>query len=182
MLSRAQTHALRAVARLALTMGGATACGGVAATPVMQTPGDGAAREGQAADDASTLPGDAGEDALATSDAPADAPADSPASCDLTQPESDASFSCCIARQKAVFAADAGASDPGTLACCNAILSRIDGEYADGSASFSQDYSAAGSTLYPCCRDVGNPMGPACTPWGPPPPPAMPGEEEEGVA
>jgi len=62
-------------------------------------------------------------------------------------------------------------NSPAATNCCNAILARIDDEPDGG--DLSADYGAAGQLIQWCCMAVGDPMGPACTPWGPPSPPEM---------
>jgi hypothetical protein len=66
--------------------------------------------------------------------------------------------------------ADGGlATVPGDLACCDVILTHIGKHW--------EDYSkVAPHVLYACCTLVGSDGGAqpvACTPWGPPMPPAM---------
>jgi hypothetical protein len=83
-------------------------------------------------------------------------------------------FECCLGVEQALlgdasaFEVDAGAvtSDPSASNCCNAIVAHVD--------EVTADYSAAGQALSLCCSALQYPMGPACTPWGPPTPPAMP--------
>lgn len=64
-------------------------------------------------------------------------------------------------------------NDPAALNCCNAIIARIDDEPDGG--DLSQDYgtATANEVLQWCCQATGTPIGSACTPWGPPTPPAM---------
>ncbi len=93
-------------------------------------------------------------------------------------------FDCCLAEVKTVVGdaapwdpngpdASIVANDPSAENCCHAILARIDHEPDGG--SFSNDYMAAaqGQVLQWCCKASNNLMSPACTPWGPPTPPAM---------
>lgn len=92
----------------------------------------------------------------------------------------DETFQCCVAE---VIAATGDASpwdgpdasvvenNPAALNCCDVIIARIDNE-PDGS-TVGNDYVAAGNALNWCCMALGDPMGPACTPWGPPTPPSM---------
>jgi hypothetical protein len=85
-------------------------------------------------------------------------------------------FQCCLGVVEqltgdAGFSAiDAGeiTGDPAVDNCCKVIIADVD--------SNTGDYSAASPTLYSCCNALGNPIGPACTPWGPPMPPCMPYE------
>ena len=177
MLSPAQRRALRATARLAFALSGVAACGGTTTTPA-NTPIDGATPTDSAVNDAAAGDDGAGDDASTAHDGASEASTRSDASltCDLSQPESNAAFECCIAHEESVFAADAGGTDPTTMTCCKAIIDRIDGDTGDAGAQFSTDYQQAGPVLGECCRLLGTPIGPACTPWGPPPPPAMPEE------
>ena len=61
-------------------------------------------------------------------------------------------------------------NDPAALNCCDVIVARIDNPPDGGSIN---DYTAAGNALNWCCIALNYPMGTACTPWGPPTPPAM---------
>jgi hypothetical protein len=75
-------------------------------------------------------------------------------------------FQCCLGVVEQITGdsgftiADAG-GNPSIDNCCVAIVAHVD---------TMGDYSAAEPTLGTCCNIVGNPMGPACTPWGPPMP------------
>jgi len=60
---------------------------------------------------------------------------------------------------------DAAAADPDVLACCGALIRHVDQTPAD--------YAKAGAALGPCCDALHNPIGVACTPWGPPMPAEM---------
>ncbi len=88
----------------------------------------------------------------------------------------ETTFQCCLGVERALmgdaspWSVDAGVvtSDPSGENCCNAIIAHID--------QVTYDYSAGGTALQLCCSAVHHPMGPACTPWGPPTPPAMPSE------
>jgi hypothetical protein len=93
-------------------------------------------------------------------------------------------FACCLSDVQTVVGdaspwdpngpdASLVASDPSADNCCRAILARL-GHEPDG-GSFSSDYMAAaqGEVLQWCCRATGDLSGAACTPWGPPTPPAM---------
>lgn len=74
-------------------------------------------------------------------------------------PSADAAFG--------ALAVDAG--EPGVIGCCSAIVAYVD-------HSRSVDAWASEEAVLPgCCQHVDpRPIGPACTPWGPPVPPAMP--------
>jgi hypothetical protein len=61
---------------------------------------------------------------------------------------------------------DAAAADPTIVACCNAIIQHVNQKPAD--------YTRAQIEISQCCPLLANPFGAACTPWGPPVPPAMP--------
>jgi hypothetical protein len=82
-------------------------------------------------------------------------------------------FQCCLGVIEGVTgdsgfpAADASTvtGDPSVDNCCNAVIARVD--------TNTSDYSAADAVLPSCCNALGYPVGPACTPWGPPMPPAM---------
>lgn len=96
---------------------------------------------------------------------------------------SDETFACCITEVKAATGdaspwddpngpdASTVTNDPAAENCCNVIVARIDNEPDGGNAG--ADYSAASDTLSWCCMALKSPMGSACTPWGPPMPPAM---------
>lgn len=83
-------------------------------------------------------------------------------------------FQCCLGVEQALlgdasaFQVDAGVvkGDPSASNCCNAIVAHVD--------QVTADYAAAAPSLALCCRALGYFSGPACTPWGPPTPPAMP--------
>ena len=89
-------------------------------------------------------------------------------------------FQCCLGEVETLtgdagfVVVDAGeiTSDPSLENCCNAIIAHVD--------NATDDYSAASVVLPTCCNAIGGPIGPACTPWGPPMPPEM--NTLEGVA
>ena len=56
-------------------------------------------------------------------------------------------------------------ADPSSMNCCRAIIADVDQNTAD--------YVTASPTLATCCSAAKGPMGPACTPWGPPMPPEL---------
>jgi hypothetical protein len=58
------------------------------------------------------------------------------------------------------------ACDPPETECCTAILDRIE-------ADWSQYSKTDPKVLSQCCNIDNNKTRPACTPWGPPMPPAM---------
>lgn len=82
-------------------------------------------------------------------------------------------FACCLPVVEALtgdagfVVVDAGevTGDPSVDNCCKAIIAHVDND--------TQDYSAASQVLSTCCNALGYPVGPACTPWGPPTPPEM---------
>lgn len=166
MLSDAQTRALRAAARLTFTLSAAAACGGggEATYSTVQAPSGGAvavAPQAPAEQTAYAVP------AIQAADP-------------VTSPASDDAFARCVAHEEQVFGAGAAASDPTTGACCSAIIDRIDHHPASSDASqWSADYAKASSVLSQCCGVAHYPHGVACTPWGPPPPPAMAARAEE---
>jgi hypothetical protein len=82
-------------------------------------------------------------------------------------------FQCCLGEVEAITG-DAGfivvdanevTSDPSLDNCCKAIIAHVD--------NATEDYSAATYVLPTCCSALAGPIGPACTPWGPPTPPEM---------
>jgi hypothetical protein len=85
-------------------------------------------------------------------------------------------FQCCLGVVEQVTGdsgftvVDAGAisGDPSVANCCDAIIAHVD--------QMSSDYGAASPTLPSCCNYAQHPTGVACTPWGPPMPPAVPYE------
>jgi hypothetical protein len=97
---------------------------------------------------------------------------------------SDETFKCCVAEVQSATGdatpwddpngpdASLVQDNPAALNCCDVIVARIDDEPDGGSTS--DDYSTASSALSWCCMALKSPMGPACTPWGPPAPPTMP--------
>jgi hypothetical protein len=105
---------------------------------------------------------------------------------------SSETFACCIAEVKSATGdaspwgdpngpdASPVTNNPAAENCCNVIVARIDNEPDGG--SFSEDYNTAGDALNWCCIALKYPMGTACTPWGPPMPPAMMAEEMLEVA
>ncbi len=93
-------------------------------------------------------------------------------------PEGDASvdgavFTCCVAFLQPytptgfqMFGA-AAASDPRVHDCCQAVVLHVDQD--------TQDYgNLPDDERFACCNLLDTPIGPACTPWGPPVPPEMP--------
>lgn len=182
--------ALRASAKVALGAAVA-ACGGVV---------------GSAAEHASqeaSVPEGAPADATPVDVTPADAAQAEAAACDPPSPSSvipegahadaaagitESTFDCCVARLEAVPPNDGGfafpeasVSDPEVQACCATVIARLDYELRqtigdpDAAAVEQQDEQTAAPVRWACCQVTPN-EGPTCTPWGPPMPPAMPGE------
>ena len=56
--------------------------------------------------------------------------------------------------------------DEAVGACCNIVV-------AHANESFQLVESLGWQNVQMCCQAAGSPFGPACTPWGPPVPPAM---------
>ncbi len=65
--------------------------------------------------------------------------------------------------------ATAAAEDAGTQACCTVLVVNND---ADAQSTGNVDFETAW-LLQPCCQSIDVPVGPTCTPWGPPMPPSM---------
>lgn len=57
-------------------------------------------------------------------------------------------------------------TEPEVSGCCGVAVAHVNADY--------QKIEQVGwETLNACCGAIGNPIGPACTPWGPPVPPAI---------
>ena len=56
--------------------------------------------------------------------------------------------------------------DEGVGACCNVVVAHAN----EGGSVMEQ---LGWENIQRCCQAAGSPFGPACTPWGPPVPPAM---------
>lgn len=84
-------------------------------------------------------------------------------------------FECCIALVEndvgdaSPWGSDAGLTDPNAIDCCQAIISYVD-HPGDDAGSWPTNYNEASPTFAWCCAPLGEPQGPACTPWGPPMP------------
>jgi hypothetical protein len=80
-------------------------------------------------------------------------------------------FACCIAYLKTELVdADGSRLDAASAAskeCCTSVVAFVDG---DGGVS---SFESAEPFLNSCCEALERPTGAACTPWGPPMPPAM---------
>jgi hypothetical protein len=90
-------------------------------------------------------------------------------------------FACCIPFL-AQYAPDGGgpfsasaAADLYVENCCLAIIGDVDHNYQDNAKVPFQEMNA-------CCTLLSYPVGLACTPWGPPVPPAMPSAWIEEIA
>jgi hypothetical protein len=140
-------------------------CGGA----LTQGPSDAQAEDAVAAD-AKTADAQAADAALACT---------GPTEVDAGDVTEEA-FQCCVGDVTAAVGdaspfdpngpdASAVANDPAAANCCRAIVARIDHEPDGGDPS--ADWTAASSVLVWCC-DVAFEQGSACTPWGPPTPPA----------
>jgi hypothetical protein len=57
-------------------------------------------------------------------------------------------------------------ADPEVAGCCGVAVAHVNADYM-------KIEQVGWDTLNACCGAIGNPMGPACTPWGPPVPPAI---------
>lgn len=125
-------------------------------------------KDSQGATDSSVL--DVAQPIEASSDAPL--ACTGPVDIDAGDPGSTV-FQCCLPVIEAItgdagfVVVDAGevTGDPSIDNCCKAVIAHVD--------NFTQDYSAADQVLSSCCNALGYPVGPACTPWGPPTPPEM---------
>jgi hypothetical protein len=176
--------ALRAAAKAALSVSLA-GCGGAlahatddsGADPVSTTVSDGG--HGRGADGAARAPKEAGSaltvrDAASRGDAVSEPCPGLPEAGDAAVSEN--TFTCCTsylspAADAAFGSLGVDASAPASRACCNAVIT-----YVDQTAGA---YAAASTVLPACCQGEGAPEGRACTPWGPPVPPTMPGARAE---
>lgn len=154
--------ALGAAIRLALGAAALTACGGV----VSREPSPGPAPEPSTASAAAPPP------AAASASAPDAAPRDA----------GGAPSTCAEALAAAFPEADAGdwwssgpfSSDPFLAACCASLAAGVSEAGAESEATLAQ-VRASG-----CCHVEFPQRWAACTPWGPPTPPAF--HDVEGVA
>ncbi len=109
---------------------------------------------------------------------------DAVASCGATSAGADAdvssaTFDCCAT----YLTAQAGDADvgldtapPETHACCSAIVSYLDHQ----TDAFGANYVRVENVIGECCETITpRPDDGACTPWGPPSPPAMPSALQE---
>lgn len=164
--------ALRAAAKITLSIG-ATACAGSTASTEASSEQAYETRGAYAGDGSSHRPGQG-------SDCDSGQPI-TPASCLSGQSTPDAGpppgeLDCCRAHVASVFeplqeagvphwAMDGGAE---TQACCQALAEDTDRHWGQGTPGHEFTQRDA------CCTVLGWNGSMACTPWGPPPPPAMP--------
>jgi hypothetical protein len=174
MRASTKSFALRAAAKAALSIS-AFSCGGATVTSPTEDAGktsaamdlDSGTTSTTMREDAEAPPTmrDAGNTVVATDDPCPGVPGGDAA-------VSENGFACC----KSYLAPAAGAafgslgvdaSAPFAAACCSAVIRYVD--VTDGA------YTAAEALLPGCCESQNPiPIGRACTPWGPPVPPAMP--------
>ena len=139
------------------------------------------------------VPGDAaahGADAMAwtaTTGANASVDADS---CRVPSNEGDTgiseqTFTCCAGRLATIVGdagsvsslslAQAAATDPEVMACCEVIIRRITQDNQDSSPDVTKDRVLVAGELFPCCEVTpGSATQVGCESWGPPVPPSMP--------
>jgi hypothetical protein len=162
----ARSFALRAAAKVTLSLGAAS-CGGMVDEVKPDVP---PARE---------------EHDSATTSVTIDAP-DVGNTCSATNVAFDGGasrevFDCCLPVVAGALPADAGWSgafspekenDPAVVACCHEIIAHLE-ESGDASTVGPDDYARASDrgALQACCRTLKAFSTPTCTPWGPPAPP-----------
>lgn len=184
-MDRSTRHAaLAAAAKVALSMS-ALACAG---STVTEGAAGGAASSSasKATAGATTTASNAtaGVTTTASTASGAGGAGGSPAVCDAPPPDASVDstvFDCCLAFVEP-YVPEAGgsfdpsaASDPRIVDCCQAIVAHVDQDTQDFVKVPYQEMGA-------CCTLLGRPVGTACTPWGPPVPPAMPAAWIEEVA
>ena len=88
---------------------------------------------------------------------------------------SEETFSCCVRTVEKIFAHNPSTHQPAPV-CCGAIVEAVDDALSHSSPGAGEMYTRAiqKGALFTCCDRMEWPAGPACTPWGPPVPPAMP--------
>ena len=182
-LTQDDTHrrALQAAAKVALTMSAASvlgACGGAMSSEPAHAGEADAGGDGAVASDVATVAIDTASpkpvpDAVVTSTTCG------PIETDAATP---AQTECCAARVRDTFPADwteppgteGGDLHPELAECCDEIVRAYDGVHEYG-LTFQQARA--------CCYVLPAPWyshgGAACTPWGPPMPPAMPGADDD---
>jgi hypothetical protein len=190
LLTQNEVHrrALQAAAKVALTMSAASvfgACGGSVATDVARSPQDDAGPDTLSADVATPAIDSATADtAKPVPDAIVKSTTCGPIVADAATPEQT---ECCAARVRDTFPADwseppfegegSEPFHPELAECCAEMVLAYDGVHEFG-LSFQQARA--------CCYVLPAPWyshgGAACTPWGPPMPPAMPFAHEHDEA
>jgi hypothetical protein len=197
--------ALRASAKVALGAAFA-ACGGVVGSTAAPSAAEAAAPDAASVDatpnavSVDATPNAVSVDATPVDvSSPLDAPKQEAGACDAPSPSSvlpegahadaaaeigQSTFDCCVAMLKVVLPdegglafPDAAVGNPEVQACCATVIARLDYDkfQPDASTIDQQDQQAAQPVSSACCQ-VTFAVGPTCTPWGPPMPPAMPGE------
>ena len=181
-----QRRALHAAAKVALTMSAASvfgACGGSMSSETPHTAQDDAGTDSNAAD-----VGTVSVDSTATTKPVPDAVVES-TSCGPIAPDAatPTQTECCAAKVRATFSptwtesasGGAGEPHPELVECCDVIVDQYNGVHEWG-LTFQQARA--------CCYVLPPPWyshgGAACTPWGPPMPPAMPSslaEDDDGL-
>lgn len=175
-LDPVHARALRAAAKVALAFSTASvfgACGGQVAEAAKADP------------DAKTDPDGGSAEAATDTAAVPDALVDATACTVTADAATPKELACCAAKVKATFPADvvepvdaggvgdAGSPDKELVACCGEIVRTYDSTH-DLGLTFQQ----ARACCYALPGTWWEHPGIACTPWGPPMPPAMPGAEE----
>lgn len=172
----AHRRALQAAAKVALTMSAASvfgACGGSMAAEPPHTPQDDAGTDTSSVAVAEGTP-DATTDATVVSDAVVSATACGPITTDAATP---AQTACCAAKVRDTLprtwvepASGSAPAHPELVECCDEMVRAFDGTH---------DYGLTFDQAHACCFVLPPPWyshgGIACTPWGPPMPPEMPG-------
>jgi hypothetical protein len=187
-MDRLTRHAaLAAAAKVALSM---SALGCASSTVIEAAAGTGSTGHGGATGGAmtgtTTSTASGGATTTASSAGGAGGTGGSSTVCGAPPPDADASvgsavMECCVAFLEP-YAPEAGgsfdpsaANDPRVADCCQAIVAHVDQNYQDAVKVPYQEMGA-------CCTLLKYPLGLACTPWGPPVPPAMPAAWIEEVA
>ena len=172
-----QKRALQAAAKVALTLSAASvfgACGGSMSSETTHVASDDAATDTLAADVATVTVDSATDTVRPVPDSVIEATACGPIAPDAATTDQTA---CCAARVRDAFSPTWTESDetvsgihPELAECCGVIVDRYNGTDELG-LTFQQARA--------CCYVLPPPWyshgGTACTPWGPPMPPEMPG-------
>ncbi len=179
--------ALRASAKVALGAA-VVGCGGVVGSAAERAPTEASVPDGTPVDAAAfDVTSPEGEAAACDPPSPSSVLPEG-AHADAAAAIGEPTFDCCVERLEAVPPNDGGfafpeasVSDPEVQACCATVIARLDYELRqtmgdpDAAAIEQQDEQKAAPVRWACCQVTPN-EGPTCTPWGPPMPPAMPGE------